>query len=131
MKADAIASRSNLITTEAGDCDPLTERGFAPVLEGFEPISRTTTFDYDAHGRMTRLDGPRTDVKDWTEIEYDDLGRAIACEGGGKEEGSWRMTTSADPISHRAHQLAQISSSQYDSRGRVHRGRRDALARRT
>jgi len=65
----------------------LTERGFAPIVQatavtsdslqayrppavvGYEPIERITSFSYD-DGRLTSIDGPRTDVADTVTFGY-------------------------------------------------------------
>ncbi|MBW1901200.1 MAG: hypothetical protein JRJ20_06140, partial [Deltaproteobacteria bacterium] len=43
-----------------------TETGFS----GTSPVSSTTSYTYNSHGRITQIDGPRTDVIDTTSFEY-------------------------------------------------------------
>lgn len=43
-----------------------TQSGYA----GVEPVSRTTSYTWDSLGRLTSVDGPRTDVHDTTSFTY-------------------------------------------------------------
>ena len=47
-------------------------------LQGNE-ISRQTTFQHDAYGKVTQIDGPRTDVNDITVIDYYDCNTGAEC----------------------------------------------------
>lgn len=45
----------------------VTTNGFD--LQG-NPVTRATTFQHDTYGKVTQIDGPRTDVSDITTLEY-------------------------------------------------------------
>lgn len=61
-------SRGRLLRrTEEPTSDLSGEKGFAAVTTG---PARTTTFSYDARGRIVAVDGPRSDVSDVTRITY-------------------------------------------------------------
>ncbi len=49
-----------------GNLRQKTENGYS----GTAPVSRTTSFDYNAYGQITFIDGPRTDVSDTLSFEY-------------------------------------------------------------
>ncbi|MDH4319453.1 MAG: DUF6531 domain-containing protein, partial [Desulfobulbaceae bacterium] len=51
---------------ENGNLLSRTENGFS----GSTPITRTTGYTYDGYGRITSINGPRTDVDDVTTITY-------------------------------------------------------------
>jgi RHS repeat-associated protein len=65
----------------------ITESGFAPTVPSetgqlaslYKPISRTTHMRYE-EGRISEIDGPRSDVEDVTRFRYDQLGRLSRME---------------------------------------------------
>jgi YD repeat-containing protein len=62
-----------------GLLERLHEQGFSPRADGgYAEISRTTRVLFDDRNRVRRIDGPRTDVEDWTDIEYDEQDRLVA-----------------------------------------------------
>ncbi len=64
----------NKVTTytydQQGNLLSTTEAGFA----NGSPVTRIITYTYNAHGQITRIDGPRTDLNDITTFTYDDMG---------------------------------------------------------
>jgi YD repeat-containing protein len=69
-KASISNSGQQSVTSNGYDTDgnltSRTESGYA----GSTPISRTTGYTYDSYGRITSVDGPRTDVADITTSTY-------------------------------------------------------------
>lgn len=61
--------------TATGLLESIREDGYAPDEAGYREIRRETRFHYDDAARIVRIDGPREDVDDLTDIEYDALGR--------------------------------------------------------
>ena len=57
------------------------------TVAGFDPAgnarSRSTVLHYDGKGRITRIDGPRLDVGDVTDISYHDCADGGGCGAGG------------------------------------------------
>lgn len=53
------------------------------TINGFDTlgnaVSRTTTFDHDTYGKVTEIDGPRTDVNDITTLDYYDCNTGAEC----------------------------------------------------
>ena len=64
----------------------------AVTINGFDAaggsVSRATTFDYDIFGKVTKIDGPRTDIDDITTLEYYDCDTGAEC-------GQLRQVTNA------------------------------------
>jgi len=57
----------------------IRESGYSPTPAGrFQAIDRAWKFSYDANGKLSELDGPRTDVRDVTRFQHDPLGRLHA-----------------------------------------------------
>ena len=50
---------------------------------GFDPVgnvlSRVTNFEYDGRGRVTQIDGPRTDIDDITTLTYNECDTGAEC----------------------------------------------------
>ncbi len=71
--------RTELTYNAQGQPTELTEKGYRPSTGkthgGFEPIARTTTLAYNAHGDLIAIDGPRTEVNDTLTLTYDDKHR--------------------------------------------------------
>ena len=67
----SVAGAAEALTTftrdAAGNILTRTESG-GSVVQG--ALSAVTTYTYDGLGRLTSIDGPRTDVSDVTTIEY-------------------------------------------------------------
>jgi len=83
------------------------------------PISRSSTFTYDANGQILTIDGPRTDVADITTFEYDAQGnRTKSINALGQEtlftayDASGRLLSMTDPN-------AVVTQLRYDPRGRL------------
>ena len=92
------------VITEYGDDnlpDSTTISGFTP---SGDPVERTFSFEYNAFGQRTKIDGPRTDVADITQFEY------YECTFGG-ECGQLRSMTNA--LGH------TTTFDEYDAHGRV------------
>jgi len=55
----------------------------AVTINGFDAtggaVTRATTFTHDAYGKVTSIDGPRTDVNDTTTLEYYDCNTGAEC----------------------------------------------------
>jgi len=55
----------------------------AVTIDGFDPqgatVSRVTTFSHDQYGKVTSINGPRTDVDDITTLEYYDCNTGAEC----------------------------------------------------
>ena len=53
------------------------------TINGFDAqgsaVSRTSTFDHDTFGKITEIDGPRTDVNDVTTLSYYDCDTGAEC----------------------------------------------------
>ena len=59
-----------------GHPDRVTESGYSPTAAGaYESVERTVQFQFDQHGHLLAVDGPRADVSDVTHFQYDSLGR--------------------------------------------------------
>ena len=65
-------------TTHDSQYNPLsvTINGFTP---NGTPVSRTTSYQYNAIGQVTQIDGPRTDVSDITTFVYNDCNIGGGC----------------------------------------------------
>ncbi len=52
-------------------------------ISGFDalggPVSRESLFEYDSFGKVTRIDGPRTDISDVTVLEYYNCNSGAEC----------------------------------------------------
>src|SRR5690606_8956817 len=58
--------------TAIGEIESVIERGFTPQPDGtFLAVERKRTFQYDEHGRVALVDGPRIDTPDLIRFEYD------------------------------------------------------------
>ncbi|KAF0219658.1 MAG: YD repeat [Geobacteraceae bacterium] len=68
----------NKVTTNAydpkGNLTSTTETG---LLGTGTPYGYTTTYEYDSNGRITKIDGPRTDVQDVATFTYDASGNRL------------------------------------------------------
>lgn len=65
----------------------LRETGYAPAPGGeFSAIERVVKFVYNSDAELIEIDGPRTDVPDLTQVEYDSLGRVIVVRAVGEIE---------------------------------------------
>lgn len=79
----------------------ITPRGYTPTGN---PVSRTISLQYDGQGRVTRIDGPRTDVSDLTILTYN------SCTGG---NGCGQLKSLINA-------LGQVTAyNSYDAHGRV------------
>jgi len=54
----------------------VTINGFA--ADG-SAVTRATSFEYDIYGKVTKIDGPRTDINDVTTLEYYDCNTGAEC----------------------------------------------------
>ena len=79
----------------------VTINGFTP--DG-TPISRTTSYQYNAIGQVTQVDGPRTDVNDVTNLVYN------ACNTGG---GCGQLASITNALGH------TTTFDSYDGNGRL------------
>lgn len=59
---------TNVYDESKGNLHTSTETG---LLGNGTPYSYTTSYEYDANGRITKIDGPRTDVQDIVTYTYD------------------------------------------------------------
>lgn len=99
----------------------IRESGYTPGREGFVPIERTATFDYDAEGNLLSIDGPRNDVSDVTHFSYDAQGRPTAIRGA---DGIERRVSAYDPAGRPTHMERTGRPAirlDYDAAGRVTR----------
>jgi len=100
----------------------IVRRGFMP--DG-TPIARTTDFDYNASGRVIRIDGPRTDVDDVTTFDYYDCATGAECGQLAYVDNALgqRVTYDAYDENGRVTQMTDanglVTRYQYDSRGRL------------
>ncbi len=69
VKRTEIAYTSNLPTS-------ITQRGYTPAGNS---VQRTIGLQYDAQGRVTSIDGPRTDTSDITALEYHNCASGTGC----------------------------------------------------
>ncbi|MFL6575815.1 MAG: DUF6531 domain-containing protein, partial [Povalibacter sp.] len=78
IKPDAVRSFA-LDYFSNGQLKSVQEQGYSPASNGsYVAIQRSTQWIYDSHGRLTAIDGPRSDVADLVRFEYDGLGRRVA-----------------------------------------------------
>jgi len=63
-----------VVHDESGLPVSITQRGWSPIQGGYEAIERSQSLVY-AEGRLVAIDGPREDVDDITEFEWDELKR--------------------------------------------------------
>jgi len=54
----------------------ITSTGFETLGNA---VSRVTTFDHDVYGKVTKINGPRTDVSDITTLTYYDCNSGAEC----------------------------------------------------
>jgi YD repeat-containing protein len=93
-KKTEIAYTHNLPTT-------ITQRGYTPSSNS---ISRTINLQYDSQGRVTSIDGPRTDTTDITALEYNNCASGSGC-------GQLKTITNA---------IGQVTTfNTYDAHGRL------------
>ncbi len=93
-KKTEVTYTNNLPTT-------ITQRGYTPSGNS---ISRTINLQYDSQGRVTSIDGPRTDTSDITTLEYNNCTSGSAC-------GQLKTITNA---------LGQVTTfNSYDAGGRL------------
>ena len=78
----SLTSGQNRITTftydALGNLTAKTETGYG----GSTPFSHTTTYQYNAQGQITQIDGPRGDVADVTTFAYDTAGNLASVASG-------------------------------------------------
>ncbi len=103
----------------------ITENGF--TADGI-PVSRTTSFQYNASGQVIQIDGPRSDVNDITTFTYYD---DPACTTG-NECGQLKSVSNAlghvttydtydahGRVTQMTDSLGLVTTYEYDARGRV------------
>ena len=91
----------------------------APPPVETNPVSRSSSFTYNANGQVLTIDGPRTDVNDITTFEYDAQGnRSKTINALGQEtlftsyDASGRLLSMTDPN-------GIVTNLTYDPRGRL------------
>ena len=77
-------SRPNKVTTRSYDANGNLLTETVSGCNGDVPFDHTTTFTYDARGRVLTLDGPRVDVQDLTTYEYYPDDQSVPVEKRGR-----------------------------------------------
>ena len=89
-----------------------------PVPGRFEPVSRTTTLDWDGD-RLVGVDGPREDVDDVTRLEWDERERLVAiAPPAGPTLRVLRFDAHGRPLALRSGEASPVLI-EYDAAGRV------------
>jgi YD repeat-containing protein len=100
----------------------ITRKGYQP--DG-TPVSRTIGFQYNAHGQVIRIDGPRTDVADITTLAYNECAIGGGCGQLASITNPLGQTTTYD--NHDAYGRVKqatdpnglVTTFDYDVRGRI------------
>ena len=102
----------------------IRETGYTPDCRA---ISRQTSIDYNTHGQVIRIDGPRTDVSDITRLSYHDCTSGGACGQLESVTDALGHTTTFDQYDDAGHLVQKtdpnglVTRYGYDARGRVER----------
>ncbi len=100
----------------------ITQSGFRP--DG-APVSRTTTFQYDAFGHVMQIDGPRTDVADITSYTWYNCNTGGRCGQLASVTNALGQTTTYDSYDANANLLQStdpngiVTNLTYDARNRL------------
>jgi RHS repeat-associated protein len=116
-----VGASASVVLTYArnGLLERFDERGFTPRAEGrYAEISRTTRVLFDDRSRIRRIDGPRTDVQDWIDIEYDDWDRLVAIKTPAGEKRILAYDAAGRPT-HVAQSGRPNIKLTYDANGRI------------
>jgi RHS repeat-associated protein len=111
-------------TSYDADLNPI-----AVSISGFDadgsPVSRTSSFSYNAIGQIIQIDGPRTDVIDTTDFTYYDCNTGAECGQLASITNAIGHTTTFDSYDRAGNLLrstdanGNITTYTYDSRQRV------------
>jgi RHS repeat-associated protein len=119
------SSQQTVITYDAHH-NPIqiTENGYTPACSA---ISRSLNLAYNSAGQVTRIDGPRTDLNDITQLSYHDCQNGNACGQLQSVTDALGHTTTFDAFDANGRLLQKtdpnglVTSYAYDPRGRLSR----------